>query len=94
MLKLLLCLFCSAAAAMMLLELREQRLNLTFQTNLLHNQIEATQAQLWNQQLNIAICTAPSAIAQTVKGNDMKLAAPTGSMRQRAWMDDPNAAAE
>ena len=45
MLKMLLCLLCGSATAVALLELRQQRLDLTFQTNKLHNQIEASQMQ-------------------------------------------------
>jgi hypothetical protein len=70
MLKLLLCLFFGVATAVVLLQLREQHLNLTFQTNELHNQIEATQAQLWTQQLSIAVCTAPNAIAAEMKDQE------------------------
>jgi cell division protein FtsL len=73
MLKLLLCLLCGTAIAVAMLELREQHLNLTFQTDKLHNQIEASQAQLWNQQLSIAVATAPDAVAEAAKGRDLKL---------------------
>jgi cell division protein FtsL len=75
MLKLLLCLFCGTATAVAMLELREQHLNLTFQTDKLHNQLEASQAQLWNQQLSIAVATAPDAVAAAAKGQDLKLTA-------------------
>jgi hypothetical protein len=75
MLKLLLCLLCGSATAVAMLELREQHLNLTFQTDKLHNQIEASQAQLWNQQLAIAVATAPDAVAAAAKGQDLKLTA-------------------
>jgi cell division protein FtsL len=75
MLKLLLCLFCGTAMAVAMLELREQHLNLTFQTDKLHNQIEASQSQLWNQQLSIAVATAPDAVAAAAKGQDLKLTA-------------------
>ena len=50
MAKILLCLMGGLATAVVLLQLRQEHLNLTFQTNELHNQIQATQAQLWNQQ--------------------------------------------
>jgi len=61
--------------AVAMLELREQHLNLTFQTDKLHNQIEASQSQLWNQQLSIAVATAPDAVAAAAKGQDLKLTA-------------------
>jgi hypothetical protein len=75
MLKLLLCLFCGAATAMMLLQLREQRLNLTYTTDKLHNQIESSQAELWNQQLNIAIVTAPNSVEAAARAQNLKLTA-------------------
>ncbi|MDP9174992.1 MAG: hypothetical protein M3O30_14190 [Planctomycetota bacterium] len=92
MLKLLLCLICSVATAAVLLQLREQRLNLTYQANKLHNQIEATQAKLWNQQLNIAICTAPNAIAATAKSQDLKLSVPNSPAGKHSWIASSDAA--
>jgi cell division protein FtsL len=76
MLKLLLCILCIALTAVMLLELREQRLNLSYLNNQLHNEIEARQAELWNQQLQIAIWTAPNAIQRTAGRQDLKYVAP------------------
>jgi len=90
MLKLLLCLLCGSATAVALLELRQQRLDLTFETNKLHNQIEASQMQLWNQQLSIAVATAPNALAAAAKGKDLKLAAGNAPVK-RSWVDDPDA---
>jgi hypothetical protein len=89
MLKLILCLFCGVATALLLLQLRQQRLNMTFETNRLHNQIEATQSKLWNQQLSIAVSTAPNAIAASVKGDNLKLAPMSPSTSGRLWTDDP-----
>jgi uncharacterized protein YcfL len=90
MLKLLLCLLCGSATAIALLELREQRLSLTFEANKLHNQIEASQAQLWNQQMSIAVATAPNALAASAKGKDLKLT-PGDAALKRSWVDDPDA---
>ena len=90
MLKLLLSLLCGSATAVALLELRQQRLDLTFETNKLHNQIEASQTQLWNQQLSIAVATAPNALAAAAKGKDLKLAAGNAAVK-RSWVDDPDA---
>src|SRR5271154_1607537 len=73
MLKLLLCLTASMVLAVMVLQLRQQRLELDHQANQLHDQIEAQQAKLWNQQLQIAVMTAPNAIAQTVHTRDLKM---------------------
>jgi cell division protein FtsL len=57
-----------------LLQLRQQHLELNHQTNQLHNQIEAQQARLWNQQLQIATYTAPNAIQKTVGDHNLQLA--------------------
>ena len=73
MLKLLLCLVCCVVLATLMLQLRQQRLELNHQANKLHNQIEAQQAKLWNQQLQIAVYTAPNAISETVGAHDLKL---------------------
>ena len=73
MLKLVLCLTSAVLIAVLMLHLRQQRLELDHQANLLHNQIEAQQARLWNQQLQIAVYTAPNAISQTVGAHELKL---------------------
>src|SRR5882762_7993003 len=73
MLKLLLAIFTSVLLAVLILHLRQQRLELNHQANLLHNQIEAQQARLWNQQLQIAVYTAPNAISKTVGDHSLKL---------------------
>jgi cell division protein FtsL len=95
MLKLLLCIFCCAILGALLLQLRQQRLELNFQTNRLHNQIEQSQAKLWNQQLQIAVYTAPNAISETVGKRELKMVPQTPLPAQKAnWLDasaDPNA---
>src|SRR5437762_11172245 len=73
MLKLLLGLFTAVFLAVLVLHLRQQKLELNHQANKLHNQIEAQQARLWNQQLQIAVYTAPNAIQKTVGQQQLKL---------------------
>ena len=73
MLKLLLCLACSVVIAVVMLQLRQQRLELNHQANTLHNKIESQQARLWSQQLQIAVYTAPNAISKTVGDKNLKL---------------------
>lgn len=95
MLKLLLCLTFCGFLSMVMLQLRQQRLELNFQTNKLHNQIRQSQAKLWNQQLQIAIYTAPNAITKTVGDHELNMvpAAPL-PVRQANWIDgqrDPDA---
>ena len=76
MLKLLLCFISFALIAAAMLQLREQKRELGYQISKYHSQIESRQAKLWNQQLQIAICTAPNAITNTVTTQDLKLAPP------------------
>lgn len=90
MLKLLICLLCGAATAVAMLELREQRLNLMFETNKLHNEIESSQSVLWNQQLAIAVATAPNSLAAATHGKDLKLGGDNTPIH-RSWVDDPDA---
>jgi len=73
MLKLLLCLIFTVIIAVVMLQLRQQRLELNHQANILHNRIEAQQARLWSQQLQIAVYTAPNAISKTVGDKNLKL---------------------
>ena len=91
MLKLLLCLVCCVLLAVLMLQLRQQRLELNHQANKLHNQIEAQQAKLWNQQLQIAVYTAPNAIRQTVSNHDLKMVPQQSLPRGRTyWIDVGN----
>jgi hypothetical protein len=39
----------------------------------LHNKIEAQQSKLWNQQLQIATMTGPSAVEKIIADQDLKL---------------------
>ena len=96
MLKLLFCLLSSLLLAVLVLHLRQQKLELAHQANQLHNDIEALQARLWNQQMRIAIPTAPNAIAKTVDGHDLKMVPRSSApMTAGAWVDrDPGADAE
>ena len=73
MLKLLLCLVCCVTLATLMLQLRQQRLELNHHANTLHNKVEAQQARLWSQQLQIAVYTAPNAISRTVGDKNLKL---------------------
>jgi hypothetical protein len=73
MLKLLLCLTTAFITAVAVLQLRQQRLNLNFQAGRLHGEIEKRQAKLWSQQVQIAVATAPNAIAKTVGDQNLDL---------------------
>jgi len=73
MLKILLTLFLATLIGIVLLQLRQQRLEINYQNNQLHRNIEAAQAKLWNQQLQIATYTAPNAIIQTVNTENLKM---------------------
>jgi cell division protein FtsL len=95
MLKLLLCLVLCVTLAVVMLQIRQQRLELNYQTNRLHNQIRKSQAKLWNQQLQIAIYTAPNAISKTVGERELNMVPITPLPAQRtSWIDvknDPDA---
>ena len=95
MLKLLLCLAFAVVLAAVMLQLRQQRLELDHQANLLHNKIEAQQAKLWSQQLQIAVYTAPNAISKTVGDKNLKLVPQSPQhVGPSNWMDAANAAEE
>jgi len=59
--------------AAVMLQLRQQRLELSYETAELNNQIHAQQSKLWNQQILIASCTAPNAISQSINLKGLKL---------------------
>jgi cell division protein FtsL len=88
MIKLLISLVCGLVLGALMLQLRQQRLELNHEVNLLHGRIEAQQARLWNQQLQIAIYTAPNAISKTVGSHALKMVPrsplPAGPSH---WMD-------
>jgi hypothetical protein len=65
MIKLLLCMFVGFLTAVVMLQLRQQHLELEHQAMAVHSQIEARQAALWDQQLQIATQTSPSAVSRT-----------------------------
>src|SRR4051812_15072965 len=89
MLKLLLCLVSALAISIALLQLRQQRLELNYQANSLHNELEKRQAKLWDQQLQIAVYTAPNAISRTVGQQKMDMVPqhPLRSARKANWID-------
>ena len=91
MLKLLLCVLSLSVVAALVLQLRQQRQELGYQNSRLHDQIKAQQGKLWNQQLQIAICTAPNSIRQTVSNHDLKMIPQQPLPRGRTyWIDVAN----
>ena len=88
MLKLLLCTFSAFAIAVIMLQLRTERREIAFGSNELHDKIESYQSKLWNQQLQIAIYTAPNAITQTVGNHELNMvpARPT-QVETSGWID-------
>ncbi|MCC7349273.1 MAG: hypothetical protein IT446_01770 [Phycisphaerales bacterium] len=95
MLKLIICLVCGMGVAVVVLQLRQQRLEMNYQNNRLYGQIELQQAKLWNQQLQIAVYVAPNAIARTVGSHELNMVPQSPLPSQQAnWIDpanDPNA---
>jgi hypothetical protein len=90
MLKLLICILGTAAIAALVLQLRQQRQELGYQNSRLHDQIRDQQARLWNQQLQIAVYTAPNAIRQTVSNHDLKMVPEAPLPRGRTYWIDVN----
>ena len=76
MVKLLICFVCTLVLAGVMLELRQQRMNLGYDCTQLHRDIERSEIKLWNQQLQIGVYTAPNAIAETVRQHQLNLTAP------------------
>ena len=73
MLKLLACILCGLLIAATLLHLRQQRNQIYYQVNQSHRRLQNLQIELWNQQLQVAIYTAPNAIENTVGAHKLKL---------------------
>jgi hypothetical protein len=88
MLKLMICLLAAAAISLTLLQLRQQHMELGHQTAELHDQIRGRQARLWDQQVQIAIYTAPNAIQRTVDADNLNLKPqrPVPGTK-RSWID-------
>jgi cell division protein FtsL len=73
MMKLLICLACGMVMAVVMLQLRQQELELRHQAADLQLKIQNHQAKLWQQQLEIAVYTAPNAVTRTVQEQNLKL---------------------
>jgi hypothetical protein len=73
MLKLLLCLFATVTTAVFLVELRQQRMEMTHDIDRLHAAVETRGSRLWNQQVTIAIDTTPKAVVTAVGTHDLHL---------------------
>jgi hypothetical protein len=73
MLKLLICIFSAVMIAGTLLHLKHQRMEINYRQNQAHKRLQNLQIELWNQQLQVAIYTAPNAIEQTVGSHKLGL---------------------
>ena len=73
MIKLLICLACGMVMAVVMLQLRQQEQELRHQAADLQIKIQNHQAKLWQQQLEIAVYTAPNAVTKFVQQQDLKL---------------------
>jgi cell division protein FtsL len=73
MIKLIICLVCGMLMAVAVLQLRQQELELRHRAAGLQQKIQAHQAKLWQQQLEISVYTAPNAVTRTVEMHDLKL---------------------
>jgi len=92
MLRLLICLISAAFLGFFMLQLRHQQLELGYETAGLHEKIKNQQGKLWNQQLQIAVYTAPNAIERTVKDGRIEMVpqfnATRGTNAQSSESDD------
>lgn len=68
MVRILLCLLVGVGIGITLLMIRQQRLELQYESNKIHDEMLDTQRQLWRQQVQIAAATAPAAL-DTVLAN-------------------------
>ncbi len=59
--------------AVAVLQLRQQELEQRHQAATLQQKVQAHQAKLWQQQLEISVYTAPNAVTRTVEFHDLKL---------------------
>jgi len=59
--------------AVVMLQLRQQELELRHQAADLQLKIQNHQAKLWQQQLEISVYTAPNAVTKIVQDQDLKL---------------------
>src|SRR3954462_11583245 len=73
MIKLILCLGCGMLMAVVMLQLRQQELELRHQAAALQQKIQNHQARLWQQQLEISVYTAPNAVTRIIQQQDLKL---------------------
>jgi hypothetical protein len=91
MLKMLICLASGVVLGGLTLQLRQQRMELGHDTSQLNDRINAQQAKLWSQQLQIAVYTAPNAIQQTVKSHDLNMVSQSPVRSKNANWIEPTA---
>ena len=84
MLKLLLCLTSAFLIAGVLLHLRHERMEINYRINQAHRRLQDLQVELWNQQLQMAIATAPAAVEKAVGRYRMNLIPATPVVRADA----------
>lgn len=73
MLKLLLCIVGAFAIAAVLLHLRHEKMEINYRINQAHRRLQSLQTELWNQQLQMAIATAPAAVEKSVGQHKLNL---------------------
>jgi len=76
--------------AVVMLQLRQQELELRHQAADLQIKIQNHQAKLWQQQLEIAVYTAPNTVTKFVQQQDLKLV-PEAQLPAAAgdWVNTP-----
>ncbi|HZZ41907.1 MAG TPA: hypothetical protein VFE58_03155 [Tepidisphaeraceae bacterium] len=89
MLKLLTCLCAAIAIGVAMLQTRQQHLEINYQINKLHNQIESQQSKLWSQQLQIAVYAGTPTVAKSLQANAIKMVPSTPLESQDSANDRP-----
>jgi hypothetical protein len=89
MIKLLTCLFAAIALGVTMLQTRQQRLELNYQINTLHNQVQSQQSKLWSQQLQIAVYAGTPSIARSIQANALPMVPATSPQQTGPGTDRP-----
>jgi len=89
MLKLLTCLVAAIVIGVAMLQTRQQHLEINYQINKLHNQIESRQSQLWSQQLQIAVYAGTPSVSKSLEANALPMVPAKATEQTGSGSDRP-----
>ena len=72
-LKLVAALMCTVLIAGVLLHLRHERMEINYRINQAHRRLQDLQAELWNQQVQMAFATSTAAVEKAVGRHNLPL---------------------